>query len=93
MISEADTVLAALFGAETAISMITGYADARPGIAADPHHVRLEIFSDERYAIASTRPAGQPTHRATTRPSGARVTTGRCPEYPKTLCRPPTAPT
>lgn len=61
---EADAVLAGLFGTEAAATMITGYADARPDIAADPHRVRLEIFSDERYAIASTRLADAQSHHA-----------------------------
>ena len=61
---EADQVLTGLFGAETAATIRTGYAKARPELAGDPHRLRLEIFSDERYAIASTRVADAQSHHA-----------------------------
>jgi para-nitrobenzyl esterase len=61
---ETDRVLTGLFGADTAATILAGYARARPELAGDPHRLRLEIFSDERYAIASTRVADAQSHHA-----------------------------
>ncbi|GAA2531451.1 carboxylesterase/lipase family protein [Winogradskya humida] len=61
---ETDQVLTGLFGADTATAILAGYATARPDLAADPHRLRLEVFSDERYAIASTRVADAQSHHA-----------------------------
>jgi para-nitrobenzyl esterase len=52
---QADRVLEGYFGAAGREEMLAAYAAARPDLAADPARLRLEIMSDERYAIPATR--------------------------------------
>jgi len=52
---QADRVLEDYFGAGGREAILAGYAAARPDLAADPVRLRVEIMSDERYAIPTTR--------------------------------------
>ncbi len=60
----ADRVLADAFGAERAASLLDAYGTARPELASDPHRLRLEVFSDERYVVPSSRLADAQSRHA-----------------------------
>jgi para-nitrobenzyl esterase len=52
---QADAVLESYFGAAGRDEILGGYARARPDLAADPVRLRVEVMTDERYAIPTTR--------------------------------------
>jgi para-nitrobenzyl esterase len=52
---QAGPVLAAYFGAEGRDEIFAAYEKARPDLAADPTRLGVEIMTDERYVIPTTR--------------------------------------
>lgn len=61
---EADRVLAEGLGEAGARAVLEGYADSDPRLAADRHALRLEVFSDERYGVPSSRLADAQSRHA-----------------------------
>jgi len=60
---QADRVLEDYFGTAGRNDILAAYAAARPHAADDPRQLRIDIMTDERYAIPTTRLAdAQSTH-------------------------------
>jgi para-nitrobenzyl esterase len=52
---QAEPVLESYFGADGRDAVLAAYARARPDLAGSPGRLRVELMSDERYAIPTTR--------------------------------------
>ncbi|WP_062205864.1 carboxylesterase/lipase family protein [Demequina salsinemoris] len=60
----ADRVLAEALGDDEVARLLAAYATARPELADDPHRLRVEVFSDERYVVPTSRLADAQSNHA-----------------------------
>lgn len=71
---QADRVLEEYFGTAARDRILAAYIAARPELAQDPIQLRVDLMTDERYGIPSTRLADAQSAHA---PCGAPATTCR----------------